>query len=218
MTTEQKYISHVEQSFEKAFRNESKINDEIMELDGMTGTKTRHFYNNVLSMADARYLEIGVWAGSSSCAAMFGNKAYCVFMDDWSGFGGPKDKFMENFNKFKGENNAEFIEADCFNHQEDFGTKFNIYLFDGDHSESSQCRAITDYIKWMDDVFIFICDDWNWSEVRNGTKKGFKDNNLEVIWEKEVRLTDDDTFTKDQELAKSNFWNGIACFVIKKYK
>ena len=28
-------------------------------MDGMTGKKTRHFYNNLLNTEDARYLEIG---------------------------------------------------------------------------------------------------------------------------------------------------------------
>ena len=216
MTTEQKYIQHVEECFAKADRNESKINDEIIALEGMTGTKTRHLYNNLLSMDDARYLEIGVWAGSSSCAAMFGNKAYCVFMDDWSGFGGPKDKFLENFNKFKGDNNAEFIEADCFNHQEEFGTKFNIYLFDGDHSAQSHYQAIKDYLRQMDDVFVYIVDDYNFNEVRQGTQRAINELGLTTVWKKEVRLTNDDQFTHDQEEAKNTYWNGVCVFIFKK--
>ena len=167
-------------------------------------------------MDDARYLEIGVWAGSSSCAAMFGNKAYCVFMDDWSGFGGPKDKFLENFNKFKGDNNAEFIEADCFNHQEEFGTKFNIYLFDGDHSAQSHYQAIKDYLRQMDDVFVYIVDDYNFNEVRQGTQRAINELGLTTVWKKEVRLTNDDQFTHDQEEAKNTYWNGVCVFIFKK--
>lgn len=218
MTTEAKYIAHVEECFAKADRNESKINDEIIAMDGMTGTKTRHLYNNLVSMPGTKYLEIGVWKGSSSCAAMFRNNAYCVFMDNWAAFGGPKEEFLANFNKFKGINNAEFIEADCFNHQEVFGTKFNIYLFDGDHSERSQYLGVELYLPVLEDVFIFIVDDWNCPEVRNGTKGAFAANSLEIVWEKEIRLTEDDSFTKDQDVAKNTWWNGVACFIIKKPK
>ena len=64
------YINHVNKSFENAENNVSKLSSEILSLDGMTGNKTRHFYNNILNIDDARYLEIGTWKGSSLCSAM----------------------------------------------------------------------------------------------------------------------------------------------------
>ncbi len=57
-------------------------------------------------MEDCRYLEIGVWKGSSLCAAMWKNEITCLAIDNWSEFGGPKSRFLYNFNKFKGNNNA----------------------------------------------------------------------------------------------------------------
>jgi hypothetical protein len=42
-----KYKQLIEKSFSNAENNISKINDEIIQMDGMTGTKTRHFYNNL---------------------------------------------------------------------------------------------------------------------------------------------------------------------------
>jgi hypothetical protein len=70
--------AHVEGAFEKAERGESKITPEIIEMEGMSGIKTRHFYNNLLNRTDARYLEIGTWKGSSVCSAMCGNQAKVV--------------------------------------------------------------------------------------------------------------------------------------------
>ena len=32
----------------KANENKSKINDELLNMDGMSGNMTRHFYNNLL--------------------------------------------------------------------------------------------------------------------------------------------------------------------------
>ena len=75
----------------------------------MSGLKTRHFYNNLLNFDDARYLEIGSWKGSSVCSAMYNNNAMIICVDNWSEFGGPKDEFLVNFNKFIGNNNARFI-------------------------------------------------------------------------------------------------------------
>ena len=60
-----KLIEHINTSLLKADNYTSKINDEILNIGGMTGKKTRHFYNNICSMDDARYLEIGTWKGSS---------------------------------------------------------------------------------------------------------------------------------------------------------
>lgn len=219
MTTEQKYIAHVEECFAKADRNESKINDEIIAMEGMTGTKTRHFYNSLVSMPGTKYLEIGVWKGSSSCAAMFGNSSHCVFIDNWAAFGGPKEEFLANFEKYKGDNHARFIEADCFKMQEIlFDSKFNIYLFDSDHSERSQYLGVEMYLPVLEDIFILVVDDYNWFEVRAGTEKAIEANNLQILWSKVIRLTDDNLFTKDEELAKSTWWNGIAVFILKKQK
>ena len=107
------YINHVETAFQNAENKISKITDEIINMEGMTGTKTRHFYNNLLNMDDARYLEIGTWKGSSVCSAMCGNRATVTCIDNWSEFGGPKSDFLINFEKYKGENNANFIEDNC---------------------------------------------------------------------------------------------------------
>ena len=86
--------SHVEIAFENAEKGISKITEEIIEMEGMSGIKTRHFYNNLLNRADARYLEIGTWKGSSVCSAMCGNQAKVVCIDNWSQFGGPKGEFI----------------------------------------------------------------------------------------------------------------------------
>jgi hypothetical protein len=67
------YKKHIEEAFSNAELNISKITNDIINIEGMSGKKTRHFYNNLVSMSDARYLEIGVWKGSTVCAAMCEN-------------------------------------------------------------------------------------------------------------------------------------------------
>jgi hypothetical protein len=52
-------ISHVDKSFTNAELYISGISQEILDIHGMTGEKTRHFYNNLLNVPNARYLEIG---------------------------------------------------------------------------------------------------------------------------------------------------------------
>ena len=54
----EQYKNLIEKSFENAENEISKINEDILKLEGMTGKKTRHIYNNLLNFDDARYLEI----------------------------------------------------------------------------------------------------------------------------------------------------------------
>ena len=207
----------IETAFEKAENNTSKLSNAILELDGMTGNKTRHFYNNLLNTPDARYLEIGSWKGSSVCSAMFENKAKVVCIDNWSEFGGPKDEFWTNFESYKGENDAVFIESDCYKVDVSLLPQFNIFMYDGCHSAESHYKALVHYYSCLDDTFIFIVDDWNWDTVRNGTMDSIRHLNLKVLYEKEIRLTYDNSHTPQPE-AKLTWWNGIYIAILQKPK
>lgn len=217
MTTEQKYIDHLEKCFDKAERKESKLIQEVHDIPGMTGEKTRHFYNNLLNLKNVSYLEIGCWQGSSTCSALYGNKADVVAIDCFIEFGNPREEFLINLEKYKGENNVTFIDEDCFKVDiSRFKKKFNIYLFDGNHDIIAQYKALDYYLPVMDDVFIFIADDANWAAVREGTGNAITDNSLEVLWKKEILLTNDNEFTHDQNVADKTWWNGIVVYLLKK--
>jgi Methyltransferase domain len=205
----------VENAFEKAEKGESKLVDRILRMEGMTGKKTRHFYNNLLDMEDARYLEIGTWKGSSVCSAMYRNKATVVCIDNWSEFGGPKNQFLINFNMNKGINNAQFIEKDCFKVDTSQLPRFNIYMYDGNHTSDSHYKALVHYYSCLDDIFIFIVDDWNWENVRTGTYKALNQLKLNILYEKEIRLTNDNSHTPEP-LAKETWHNGMYVAILQK--
>jgi hypothetical protein len=213
------YKTLIENSFQNAENHISKITDDIIQMEGMSGTKTRHFYNNLLNTEDARYLEIGTWKGSSVCSAMCNNKATVVCIDNWSEFGGPKLEFIANFEKFKGENKAIFIEGDCFkinvSRLMTQISKFNIYMYDGNHTNESHYKALLHYYDCLDDMFIYIVDDWNWEDVRNGTLTAIQNLNLKVLYENEVRLTWNNSHTPQPE-ASDTWWNGIYVAILHK--
>jgi len=209
------FIEHIEKSLSSTDKYESKITDGIKVIDGMSGKKTRHFYNNICSMEDSRYLEIGTWKGSSVCSAMCNNKMTCVAIDDWSEFDGPKDVFLENFEEFKGDNDATFIEENCWNVDVSKLGKFNIYMYDGNHSESSHFQALDHYLPCLDDTFIYLVDDWNAPDVREGTINSIKHNKLDIMYQKEIRTTDNDTHAYPYGI-HSDWHNGISIFVLKK--
>jgi hypothetical protein len=209
------YKTLIETAFINAENNISKNTNDIINMEGMSGTKTRHFYNNLLNTEDSRYLEIGTWKGSSVCSAMCGNKAKVVCIDNWSEFGGPKSEFLVNFEKFKGENQAIFIENDCYKVDVSKLPKFNIYMYDGNHTNESHYKALLHYYNCLDDVFIFIVDDWNWKNVRDGTLNSIEKLKLKILYEKEIRLTWDNSHTP-QPQAKDTWWNGIYVAILKK--
>ena len=216
-----KMINHTETSFNNAILNKSKVTPDILALEGMTGIKTRHFYNNLLSVPDMTYLEIGTWKGSSVCSAMCNNKATVVCIDNWSLYGlaeENKHDFNINFAKFKGENNATFIESDCFKVDLSKLPMFNIYLFDGEHTFETQYNSLTYYINNLENTFIFIVDDWNWDTVRNGTKHAISKLNLKVLYEREVRTTLDNShpYQESLKVPHVSWHNGIYIAVIQK--
>jgi hypothetical protein len=225
----EKYKNHLEKSIEKAEKNESKLIDEIFLIEGMTGIKTKHFYNNLLELDESRLLEIGCYKGSSSCSFLYKNKSNMVFMDNFHDFllnelhnkvdsKEPIQEFLQNIYKYKGYNNIDFFNEDCFKININKLGIFNIYLYDGDHSYESQYNALKYYINNMDDVFIFIVDDWNDEPVRRGTFDAIRDLNLKNVWNHEIRLTYDNKHTPP-DIAHQTWWNGVyICILQKKTK
>ena len=210
------YKNLIDISFYNANNNLSKITEDIIKMDGMSGTNTRHFYNNLLNTPDARYLEIGTWKGSSVCSGMCNNNATIVCIDNWSEFGGPKSEFLVNFEKFKGTNNAFFIENDCYKVDVSTLPKFNIYMYDGNHTNENHYKALLHYYNCLDDIFIFIVDDWNWKDVREGTIDSIKTLNLSVLYEREIRTTTDDTHPAWGSEPQKKWHNGIYVAVLQK--
>ena len=139
---------------------------------------------------------------------MCNNKMTGVAIDNWSGFGGPKTEFLENFNKFKGNNNATFIEKNCWDIDVNTIGKFNIYMYDGKHTEDSHYQALNYYLPCLDDEFIYLVDDWNLSEVRDGTLNSIKDTNCKILYQKEIYTPSNNN--------QNDWHNGISIFVLKK--
>lgn len=231
------YIKHIETALQNAENYISNIDNEILEMEGMSGIKTRHFYNNICSMQDSRYLEIGTWKGSSFCSAMSNNKMTCLSIDNWAKFSGEgaeklkeylpdaaysvKEIFLKNYNKYKGENKATFIENDCWEVDLNLLGKYNIYMYDGEHSETSHYKALNYYISCLDNEFIYLVDDWNWESVKQGTHNSIKENSCNIIYKKEI-ITNNGKHPEwgkgngDRAGKDGNWHNGLAIFILKK--
>ena len=189
----------------------TKLNSKAISMRGMSSFKVRNFLNKLLEMPNSRYLEIGVFAGSTLYSALLGNSPeFVVAIDNFSSnLSNNKEAFFKNLSDVGVE--FEFINNDCFSIKEKLKSKnFNIYFYDGDHSEESQYQAIKYFYDNLDNEFIYICDDWNWQDVKDGTYRAIKEKNISIIEEWHLPSN----FNCDRE----NWWNGVWVSILRKTK
>jgi len=93
--------------------------------------------------------------------------------------------------------------------------RYNIYLFDGPHEWQDQLDGVVMAQPALDDVHVLVVDDWNWSQVREGTFEGIKRSSLDVLYSIEVRTTQDDSLPTARR-EKSDWHNGYFMSVVHK--
>ena len=209
------YIKRVEQALEAANTGTTKLTDAEFALEGMSSKRNRILLNELVKSGD-KYLEIGVFKGSTFVAALYkNNPAYAVAIDNFSQF----DPQGVNSNTFKrvtterGITDITLLNADCFNLPENLqeyvlNRKFNVYFYDGGHTEQDQYRALFYYYMTLANEFIFIVDDWNYEPARSGTYKALGDLGIKVHKEWDLR--------SERNGDVATWWNGIYIAVCEK--
>lgn len=203
--------------FDKAQKGESCLPKSIRGIRGMSGQKYRSFVNNLIAeYPNPRYLEVGSWAGSTVTAALYGNRAYAVCIDNWSQFGGPRSEFFANIEKVASETtHLRVIEQDFRSVNFHELAPFNVYLFDGPHAELDQYDGVMIAQPALTDRFVLIVDDWNWREVRVGTLRGLIDAKCRIESSIELRTTHDESHAPVTG-ERSDWHNGYFLAVICK--
>ena len=212
-------LSFVEQAVHGSKMGQSKCNEAVMAMEGMSGRKTRHLYNNMCSLvkpdgSPTRYLEIGCWKGSSTAAALYGNHhVRATVIDNWSEFHGPRNSFFDNMAAILGpKREMQVIEEDAFclatplEH-----APYDIYLYDGEHKPETQERAITHLWDHMADTCIIMIDDYNWPEVQKGTLAG-----LEAIKARGGHVVAQAHIRDVKENDPEGYWNGCGIFLVAR--
>lgn len=208
----------VEKSFQRALQRQGKLIQGILEMPGMSGQIYRYFINNLIEeLDDARYLEVGSWAGSTMCSAIYGNSLRAYAIDNWSEFGDVASPFMRNVGAWVNKEiqfnllTSDFRKVN-YNH---LGGKFNVYMFDGPHEEEDQYDGVTIAMPAVDDEFVLIVDDYNWHRVRVGTERALRDLNLDVLCAFQVLTTTDNT-SPELIMQESEWHNGYLIAVLRK--
>lgn len=212
------YGAVLKHSLDRSLEISHKLPDWILTMPGMSGRKYRSLINTVVENVPApRYTEVGSWAGSTSCSAMWGNTAAVTCIDNWSEFDGPRDAFIQHTNQARSENiSFDVIEEDFRKIAWADRPKSNVYLFDGPHTEADQYDGIAIAQPALDNLHILIVDDYNWPAVRNGTLRAVNDLNLDVECSVEIRTTQDNSTPTVQVHTNSDWHNGYFIAVMRK--
>jgi hypothetical protein len=189
----------------------------VLALPGMSGRRYRQFINTLVgAVALPRYLEVGVWAGSTLCAALAGNRVSALAIDNWSEFGGPKAAFFHNVAQYRGAGaDVHFIEGDFRAVAYDRIGRYNIYLFDGPHLEQDQYDGVALAQPALDNEFVLIVDDWNYEAVRAGTRRAVTALGLTLDFAAEIRTTLDGSHPA-VAFQNSDWHNGYLIAVARK--
>lgn len=200
----------LDRAFRDAMALRTKLPDWVLAMPGMSGRKYRRLVNTLVALApDARYLEVGSWAGSTACSAMFANRCVCTCIDNWSQFGGPKDAFTSSTTAARSDEVVfRAIENDFRQvNYADIGS-YNIYLFDGPHEYQDQFDGVLMAQPALTSEYIQIVDDWNWPQVRQATIDAITSQKMRIVFGIEIRTTQDDTHPQVASGESSDWHNG----------
>jgi hypothetical protein len=177
-------------------------------LDGMSGQSYRHVLNGI-SKATSNYLEIGTWKGSTACAALDRNQLNAWIIDDWSEFGGPAEAALRNLSRFVGSSRLTIISQDfkTVDYEALISGQIDTYLFDGPHAQEDHVLGakVIDSLRFQS--LIFIVDDWNWQEVRDGTLLGLSEIKATVVYKLEI-------FPCSKSRFQFSRWHNGYCFFV----
>lgn len=189
----------------------SKLSEEILGIAGMSSPKVRHLLNNLCQRDRARYLEVGVWAGSTFVSALFGNRNTVTAadaIDNFSQFGGTRKTFDDNCRRHIVDVPFTVHESGFRDVTPDLTPLVNIYFYDGDHSAADQRDAILHFQPCLANEFVLLVDDWNWPDVKCGTYEALAKSGMRLgrYWELPADYNGD----------TAQWWNGLFVAVINK--
>lgn len=212
-------VKHVIACLNKANLFQTKLTETVMNMEGMSGLKTRIFYNEICSRdQDTEYLEVGTWKGSTICSALWDNpKCHGTVIENWAQFNGPREEFNQNIERAKIGDRLQIFEENFFDFDiSKLKKPIDVYLYDGDHEMISQYKGIVQMWPALANEAIIIVDDWNASHIRDGTFDALKHVGANIIEKFEITYIFGNEQHTPMPMAQREFWNGIGIFVISK--
>jgi hypothetical protein len=180
--------------------------NDVLAVEGFSSAKNRLLLNLAVNAAGrVRILEVGSFLGSTAVAMCYGNDVECIHLvDNHSEFGDTRQRLSATVERFGLPATIHDFDyfapmpANVFG-----GTKFNVYLYDGSHSQEDHARELAIALPHLDDRFLYIVDDYSWEQVRSGNDAGLAANvgSVEVV----ARVAYESTSLNDV----NGYWNGL---------
>jgi len=189
----------------------------LTQIRGMSTVETRHCMNN-LNRYGANYLEVGSFCGSTFVSSLVGHNKKGWSIDNYSEFTGPeyapgtdgthRDELLYNINTYL-NCPTQYFQEDSFQFDPDkLEAPVDVFMYDGDHDQDKQRRALEHYYDSLNDVVLFIVDDWNSQAVRDGTYEGIRNTEMCILGEISIRTPHN---------SHPQYWSGLyAAFLAKE--
>lgn len=219
MTTEQK-IESIKEAIRKADQFQSKLSAEALQVPFLGSLKIRALLNNLGELA-THICDIGCHKSGSMTSMLYGNNNIksATAIDSWASDETNEDKaypqFIANTQKFKPvTTELNVIVGDCWEVSLDLiPNKIDLYSYDAGHSYSDQKNALIYYKDTMTDEFIYVCDDWDYGDVKKGTIDGITEGGYDILFQQEL-INPPGTYENDH--LNDHWWRSYYVALLKK--
>lgn len=226
---QEKLIAHVEQSYNDAQLNKSKIANDwrVMDQYSMSSKRFKLLLNNLCSLENSTYLEVGCFRGGTVAAAAYDNKLRAVyaidnFCYDPLGIYKEEDGSISN----KNPNGWPNVKSGFINHIDRLGLSKVIRLHAGDWEKTPENwikhkinilhvdvneqvdQVLKFFDKYLDKQFILVVTGYNSTEVIKQVDSWLSDTEYTT----EHKIVKFSSSTADSE----GWWNGLGLFLINK--
>lgn len=201
----------VEHAIAAAQLYRSKLPPETLPLAGYSGRKGRHLLNNLAALFTP-YVEVGCYRGSTLISAAYDNKGLIVGVDNFTDetkpgqfMVGTRQVLLDNLRAYSAWARPSLIDAPCWDVPL---SGFACGFFDGGHTEEDHLNAVTRLHTWFQPCFVFVVDDFNRQNVRDGTLRGIKEASLVTEFYRHLgaEIGDD----------ADGWWSGMGVFVLSR--
>jgi len=201
--SEKKWVEHAKTSFEKAGNLQSNLTGkEFKETEKSEEWRSTnlskyhlmsdipkipyyHLLNNLCNLPKASHLHVGLLAGDSYIAALFGNQSKMAQQIGVDWFKECSEEILRaNCNQYLDPIQYQVINKGCFDvNISQFKIPINIFFYDADHSVKAHEKAFTYYDEAFANVFIAVIDDWQCPWTRIATFKAFRKLKYQILYE-----------------------------------
>lgn len=219
--------SRVESSLSLAINCYRSLSDTSIGMNGMSGYKYRYFINNVMKqLANPRYLEVGVMAGSSLSSAIDGVYGVeALGIDRYSlGAGSLQDAETNVQSVATDPSSVVILDKDFLSVNFTGRGPFNVYLYDCGRGQGGYESCLVHAQSALADDLLFIVGDWDHayggvdSELNIGIRLGIAQAGYNIAYHVDVQTGSfyEAGGMPSSEVESTAWQNGYGIFVLTR--